>query len=134
MRLTRNVASITMDFDGIERVRVRALGGTDTVTVNDLAGTGVKNVDVDLAATGGGGDGTPDSVVVNGTDRRDVVRATRVGDEVSVTGLAADVRIAGSEGLNDTLRIQTLDGNDDVFVDPDVELLLTPVINLGPGE
>ena len=134
MRLTRNVASITMDFDGIERVRVRALGGTDTVTVNDLAGTGVKNVDVDLAATGGGGDGTPDSVVVNGTDRRDVVRATRVADEVSVTGLAADVRIAGSEGLNDTLRIQTLDGNDDVFVDPDVELLLTPVINLGPGE
>ena len=134
VRLTRNVASITMDFDGIERVRVRALGGTDTVTVNDLAGTGVKNVDVDLAATGGGGDGTPDSVVVNGTDRRDVVQATRVADEVSVTGLAADVRIAGSEGLNDTLRIQTLDGNDDVFVDPDVELLLTPVINLGPGE
>ena len=53
---------------------------------------------------------------------------------MSVTGLAADARIAGSEGLNDTLRIQTLDGNDDVFVDPDVELLLTPVINLGPGE
>ena len=44
------------------------------------------------------------------------------------------MRIAGSEGLNDTLRIQTLDGNDDVFIDPDVELLLTPVINLGPGE
>ena len=123
-----------MDFDGVERVRVRALGGTDTVTVDDLAGTGVKNVDVDLSASGGGGDGTPDTVVVNGTDRRDVVRATRVGDEVSVTGLAADVRIAGSESLNDTLRIQTLDGNDDVFVDPDVELLLTPVINLGPGE
>ena len=133
-RLTRDVASITMDFDGIERVRVRALGSTDTVTVDDLAGTGVENVDVDLSASIGGGDGTPDSVVVNGTDGRDVVRATRVGDEVSVTGLAAEVRIAGSEGLNDTLRIQTLDGNDDVFVDPDVELLLTPVINLGPGE
>ena len=133
-RLTRNVASITMDFDGVERLRVRALGGTDTVTVDDLAGTGVSNVDVDLSASVGGGDGTPDTVVVNGTDRRDVVRATRVGDDVSVTGLAADVRIAGSESLNDTLRIQTLDGNDDVFVDPDVELLLTPVINLGPGE
>ena len=133
-RLTRDIASITMDFDGIEAATIRALGSTDTVTVDDLAGTGVKNVDVDLNASVGGGDGTPDSVVVNGTDGRDVVRATRVGDEVSVTGLAAEVRIAGSEGLSDTLRIQTLDGNDDVFIDPDVELLLTPVINLGPGE
>src|SRR5207342_2552784 len=64
-RLTRNVGLITMDFDGIERVKVRALGGTDTVTVDDLAGTGVENVDVDLSASVGGGDGTPDSVVVN---------------------------------------------------------------------
>src|SRR4029079_18433576 len=28
-RLTRDVAAITMDFDGLEQVDVRALGGTD---------------------------------------------------------------------------------------------------------
>ncbi|HWL32236.1 MAG TPA: hypothetical protein VNP89_01420 [Gaiellaceae bacterium] len=133
-RLTRNIGAITIDFDGIEHVGLRLLGGTDTVTVNDLAGTGVKGVDVDLSATAGGGDGVPDSVVVNGTDRRDVVQVTRSGDQVSVAGLAAEIRIAGSESLNDTLRIQTLDGDDDVTIEPDVELLITPVVNLGPGE
>ncbi len=102
--------------------------------MNDLARTGVENVDVDLSAIRGGGDGVPDSVVVNGTDGRDVIQVTRSGDQIAVAGLAAEVRIVGSEGLNDTLRIQTLDGNDDVSIDPDVELLITPVVNLGPGE
>jgi hemolysin type calcium-binding protein len=133
-RLTRNVGSITMDFDGIEHVAIRALGSTDTVTVDDLAGTGVENVDVDLSASLGGGDGVPDSVVVNGTDRRDVLEVTRSGEQIAVAGLAAEIRITGSEGLNDTLRIQTLDGDDEVTIDPNVELLITPVVNLGPGE
>ena len=42
-RLTRDIAAITMDFDGIEHVAVRALGAADIVTVNDLAGTDTKN-------------------------------------------------------------------------------------------
>jgi hypothetical protein len=134
VRLTRNIGSITMDLDGIENVAIRALGGNDTVTVDDLAHTGVRSVDVDLGAIGGGGDGGQDSVVVNGTAGRDVLDVTRSGSQVSVAGLAAEVRIAGSEGLNDTLRIQTLEGNDDVTIAPDVELLITPVVNLGPGE
>ena len=123
-----------MDFDGIEHVAIRALGSTDTVTVDDLAGTGVENVDVDLSANVGGGDGVPDSVVVNGTDRRDVIQVTRSGDQIAVAGLAAEIRITGSESLNDTLRIQTLDGDDEVSIDPNVELLISPVVNLGPGE
>ena len=133
-RLTRNIATITMDLNDVEAVTIRALGSTDIITVNDLTGTDVKNVDVDLDASAGGGDGVPDSVVVNGTDRRDVIQVTRSGEQIAVAGLAAEIGIVGSEGLNDTLRIETLDGNDDVFVDPNVELLLTPVINLGPGE
>ena len=39
VRLTRDVAAITMDFDNIQRLDVRALGGSDAVTVNDLTGT-----------------------------------------------------------------------------------------------
>ena len=123
-----------MDLNDVEAVTIRALGSTDIITVNDLTGTDVKNVDVDLDASAGGGDGVPDSVVVNGTDRRDVIQVTRSGEQIAVAGLAAEIGIVGSEGLNDTLRIETLDGNDDVFIDPNVELLLTPVINLGPGE
>ena len=77
----------------------------------------------------------PDTVVVNGTDRRDVVQVTRSGD--AGRGRRPRGRDRGSSAarvVNDTLRIQTLDGNDDVTLDPDVELLITPVVDLGPGE
>ena len=42
VRLTRNIAAITMDFDGDRERRVRALGGVDTITVNDLTGTELR--------------------------------------------------------------------------------------------
>ena len=61
MRLTRNVAGITMDLNGIESTNVRALGSADNVTVNDLAGTDLKAANVDLAAFGGDGDGAADT-------------------------------------------------------------------------
>ncbi len=132
--LTRNVAAINMDLDTIEHVNIRTLGSSDTVTVNDLAGTSVKTVDVDLNANGGGGDGAADTVIANGTERRDNVDVTRSADDVVVTGLAADLRITGSEGGNDTLRIQTLGGDDNVTIDPNAELLITPVVDLGADE
>ena len=48
-----------MDTDSVEMVDFNALGGADTVTVNDLTGTDVSSVNVDLAGTLGGaaGDG-----------------------------------------------------------------------------
>ena len=50
-RLTRDIASITMDLDGVETHDVNALGGADTITVNDLTGTDVSEVNIDLART-----------------------------------------------------------------------------------
>jgi len=84
--LTRNIAAINMDLDGIEHVNIRTLGSTDLTTVNDLTGTNVKTVDIDLNTTNGDGDGMPDTVVVNGTESRDNVGVTRSGDDVLVTG------------------------------------------------
>ena len=57
---TRDVASITMDLNGVERIQFNALGGADNITVNDLTGTDVKQVTINLAGTlgGSGGDGT----------------------------------------------------------------------------
>ena len=83
--LSRDVASITMDLDGIENDRtIRALGGADTITVGDLAGTDVRAVNVDLAAFAGGGDGAADTVIAHGTDGRriDVDVATHRGNAV----------------------------------------------------
>src|SRR5262249_42192728 len=48
LRLTRDVGNITMDVNGVEQVNVAALGGADTITVNDLTGTGVTGVNLDL--------------------------------------------------------------------------------------
>ena len=134
VRLFRDVAAITMDVNNIQRLDLRALGGIDAVTVNDMTGTDLNSANVDLGATGGGGDGATDTVTVNATNRADRVRVTRSGSQVLTTGLAAQTTIDGSEGVNDTLRINTLDGRDSVTVDPDAELLITPVIDLGAGQ
>jgi hypothetical protein len=37
-----------------------ALGGADTITINDLTGTGVADVAINLAGPNGGGDGATD--------------------------------------------------------------------------
>ena len=75
LRLTRDVGNVTMDVNGVEQVNVVALGGADTVTVNDLTGTGVTAVNVDLASPPGSGtgDGQADNVIVNGTNGDDAI-------------------------------------------------------------
>ena len=44
LRLFRDVGNVTMDVNGVEQINVAALGGADTLTVNDLTGTGVTDV------------------------------------------------------------------------------------------
>ena len=134
VRLTRNIAAITMDLDGVEHLAVHTVGGADTIEVGNLAGTDAGTIDVGLGLFDGTGDGQADTVVVNGTDSADLVEVTRSGAEVLADGLAALVRIAGSEAANDTLRIQTLDGDDNVIVAPDVIDLIAPVVDLGAGD
>ena len=134
VRLTRNVAAITMDFNDIESSVIRSLGGADQVTVGDLSGTDLKTADVDLAAFGGGGDNSADTVIVNGREKADNVNVTASGQQVLVGGFPALTRISGSESLNDTLRLNTLGGKDQVTIDPNAELLITPVVDLGAGQ
>src|SRR5204862_263027 len=57
LRLTRDVGNIVMDVAGVEVVNVAARGGADTITINDLTGTGVTDVNLDLAGTSGSGTG-----------------------------------------------------------------------------
>jgi Ca2+-binding RTX toxin-like protein len=115
LKFFRDIANITMDAAGVENVNFDALGGADTVTVNDLTGTGVANVNLDLGATpGGAGDGQPDSVTVNGTDGRDAVAVAGSNGSLSVTGLAAAVNITGTDPAADKLGIFAFGGDDTV--------------------
>ena len=111
---TRNLGNIVMDLDDVEAIDLNALGGVDTLTVNDLSGTDVAEVNVSLAGTIGGaaGDGAADTVIANGTNGDDVVDVVGAGTSVSVLGLAAAVNITQSEGANDSLVINTLGGDD----------------------
>src|SRR5207245_837209 len=75
LRLTRDVGNVTMDTNGVEQVNIAARGGADTINVHDLSGTGVTDVNLDLAGIPGSGtgDNAADTVIVNGTARDDVI-------------------------------------------------------------
>jgi Ca2+-binding RTX toxin-like protein len=114
LRFFRTQGTVTMDTRGVERVDFNALGGADTVTVNDLTGTDVTSVNVDLAGTIGGaaGDGSADRVIVNATNGSDAINVNGDAGGVKVSGLAATVGILHSEAANDRLEINTLAGTD----------------------
>ena len=103
-----------MDTAGIETVTFNALGGADQINVNDLTGTGVSKLNLDLAGALGGttGDNQTDHITVNGTDRQRRHRGQRRRGGVNVTGLATAISIRHAEAANDRLDLDTLAGID----------------------
>jgi len=105
---TRVQGSIVMDLTTIEKVTVNALGGADTININDPTGTHVTDIDVNLGV-GGTGDGAADTININDDDAVQVV----VGQNgnLTVLGLSgATVHITGFEAGTDHLVI-----NGDIF-------------------
>jgi hypothetical protein len=123
---TRNLGTIDMDLNGIEAIDVRALGGTDSVAVNNVSGTDLRRVDIDLASALGGAtaDGQPDTVTVAGTKGDDTIAAKADGAAVEVSGLSALVRVTHADPVLDTLAIDRVAGTDTVGVDPAVNALI----------
>jgi Ca2+-binding RTX toxin-like protein len=113
LRFTRDVANIVMDINGVEVINVTERGGADTTTINDLTGTGVALVQLDLASTPGSGtgDGAVDTVIVQATNAADVVTISGGPGSVAVDGLATRVVVFGSEAT-DSLVVNGLDGDD----------------------
>jgi Ca2+-binding RTX toxin-like protein len=114
VRFTRNLGNIVMDLNGVEQLELNMLGGTDTFTVHNLAGTDLTNIITRLAGTIGGsiGDAAVDNVILNGTAADDTVLVTGSSGSVSVLGLFATVTVTGSEAANDRLTINALAGDD----------------------
>lgn len=119
----RNLGNIRMDMTSVEVLDLAALGGADTVTVDDLSGTGFRQANLDLSAVGGGGDGQADVVTVNGTESADRIRVKARGADVNVDGLTPDTRLIGGETA-DRLQINALGGNNSVAVDADAAALI----------
>jgi Ca2+-binding RTX toxin-like protein len=118
-RLTRNVGNIVMDLNDVERIEVNAAGGADTIVVNDVTGTDVPQVKVNLAA-----DGEADTVVIQGTAGDDTiggpgpveVSGNESGDKIVLSGLGGNDTLSDA-GMSGGLQV-VLDGGqgDDTLV------------------
>ena len=124
VRLTRNVASIAMDLDALESIKVRALGGADEISVGDLTGTGLRVTDVDLRAFDGAGDAADDKVIARGTDAADRFNVVPAGGKVRLDGPASDVEVTSAEA-QDHARVAALGEADTITSDSHVP---------GPGQ
>jgi Ca2+-binding RTX toxin-like protein len=115
LTLLRNIGNVTMDTDGVEEVDLPVLGGADNITVNDLSGTDVTKVNLDLAGALGGatGDGAADTVTLLGTHGDDAITATGNGAGADLSGLPAAISVVHGDP-NDQLAIDTLGGHDTV--------------------
>ncbi len=110
-RFTRDVDNVVLDAGDLESVSFFSFGGADTITVNDLVGTGVDRIDLSLFDFGTPG-GNTDTVVVNGSAGDDQITASSANGVVTVGGLAAEIRITGTEPAGDRLQINGLGGSD----------------------
>jgi Ca2+-binding RTX toxin-like protein len=110
----RNVDNVTMDLDDVERIDFHALGGADNIVINDLSGTDVTLVAIDLeSAFGSGvGDGQVDHVTVAGTGGADAFVIAGAGGNVNVVGGSSSVAILHTEAATDQIVINGLAGND----------------------
>jgi Ca2+-binding RTX toxin-like protein len=113
LRFFRDAGNITMDTNDVETVDFNALGGADEVTVHNLRGTDVRSVNVDLSPPPKStlGDGVSQTVVVDGSDRGDIIAVTSSQRGVNVTGVGVLVSVTGNESI-DRLTVRSLGGDD----------------------
>jgi Ca2+-binding RTX toxin-like protein len=130
----RNPGNITMDTNDVETVDFNALGGTDIVTVDDLTGSDVDNVNLDLASTLGGGtaDGQTDRITVNGTAGADAIGVNGDTSSVTVSGLSSVVAIQHQDPT-DVLDVQGLGGDDGISAAPLAAQSIALVLDGGDG-
>jgi Ca2+-binding RTX toxin-like protein len=104
---TFNRANGTIDLTSVERIQFDAQGKTpNTITINDLTGTGVRQVAIDLGS-GAPDDtvnGVADTVNINSTNGQPITVSDHNG-VVTVTGLASTVTISNFETNRDHLVI-----------------------------
>jgi hypothetical protein len=96
--LTRTQGTITMGLNSVERIELNALGGKDNITINDndLTGTDVKEVAIDLGA-----DTSADTVSIE-TNGQAFTVSPDINGMFTVSG----------PGLASTVTISNFDVND----------------------
>jgi Ca2+-binding RTX toxin-like protein len=131
----RDVANVTMDLNGVEGIVFRALGGADNIVINDVSGTdlALSGVAIDLGAAGGGGDGSADTVTVNGRAGNDNINISAANGTVLVTGSPTTVAINNAEAANDRLIINGGGGDDTFSATGNLAALIGLTVDGGAG-
>jgi Ca2+-binding RTX toxin-like protein len=110
--LTRDVGVVSMDLDNVERLSFSGGGGgADTFNLGNLAGTDVRQIDIDLGNFDGSGDTLVDTVALGGRVDNDRIVVTTAGGVTSVSGLGAVVSVSHAEAI-DRLAVDGGGGND----------------------
>jgi Ca2+-binding RTX toxin-like protein len=105
VRLTDDAT--TLDLNRMETIGILAGIAADTITVNDLSGTGVSKVNINLGSSPLGND----TVVINATNGDDVITLTNNNGLVTVSGLGEDINIVNFTAA-DRIVINGRNGND----------------------
>lgn len=111
-RLEFLFGAVDLDLASTEEVQINTLAGGDTVTINDLDTTEVRNINVDLFVTAG----EADTVTINGRNVSDNISlATTAATRVAVTGLKYAVNVDNPLATDgDILIVNGNDGNDSI--------------------
>ncbi|HEV8378460.1 MAG TPA: calcium-binding protein [Tepidisphaeraceae bacterium] len=134
LRFTRDVANIVMDTNNVEQINLNAQAGADQISIHDLTGTGVTNINLNLGASPfGGGDASTDTVIIDGTAGADnILVASNVSGGVKVGGLGTAVNISFPDP-DDQLIINALGGDDKVDASGLTAGVLGLTVNGGSG-
>jgi Ca2+-binding RTX toxin-like protein len=132
LRFLRAPGNVTMDTAGVENVDFNAFAGADVITVDDLTGTDVKAVNLDLGLDGSG-DGRDDQVTVNGTAGNDTLDVHGDATRVTVSGGQPLVSIVDHEPT-DRLIVDGLDGDDAISAAGLTAGAITLTIDGGAGD
>jgi len=111
--LSRNVGSVNMDLDGVERIVLGgAGGGADLFVLGDLTRSDVRQVDIDLGLVG---DRLVDTVAAGGTEAADRIALTSDGGVVTIDGVGTDLIVRHAEAA-DRFAVSTGSGDDQLDV------------------
>jgi Ca2+-binding RTX toxin-like protein len=132
VRFFRDIANVTMDSNDVEHIAFNALGGADNIVINDMSGTDLTQVDLNLGVAGAG-DAQVDTVTINGTSGDDVILLTLQDDKLVIDGLAARIVIDDFE-VTDNLVIRGLAGADVIEASTLTALGMTLTLDGGDGD
>ena len=131
----RDVAAVAMDMNDVEQITLNTGAGTDAIVVNDLSGTDLDTIILNLAGTIGTStpDGVLDQITVFGDAGNETIDMLGITGTVSVLGAPAFISISQLD-FSDRLTVNGAGGNDSINASQLASGILVLTIDGGIGD